>query len=128
MLFIFLWALCLSQLSCLNVRRSGPNPVWRQDWVVPFAWIVLAIFYWRSRQFAVLLFHSAGILLIGYLLAIAFIGGGWEQGRWEGVEGVLGFSMVISSFYGLIFFSLMMLFAMIRRPLSAPPRKEDKQP
>jgi hypothetical protein len=128
MMFIFLWAVCLSQLSCLDVKRTGPNPVWQHDWIVPFAWVVLAVFYWRSRQFAVLLFHSTGILLVGYMSVIAFIRGDWQHRRWEGVEGFLGFSMIISSFYALLFFSLMMLLAILRRPVSTRQQKEDHQP
>ncbi len=124
MLFIFLWAVCLSQLSLLNRTRPGLNLSCRQDWIVPFAWVVLAVFYWRSRNFAVLLIHSTGVLLIAYLFVIALVCG--VQGTWNKDEWYLGVGLLSGSFISLIFFSLMMLLAIIRRPLS-PPRKENDQ-
>ena len=62
MLFIFLWAVCLSQISVSERDRPDETVVWRQDWIVLFAWIVLAVVYWRTRHFATLLIHSTGIL------------------------------------------------------------------
>ncbi|MFZ1933408.1 MAG: hypothetical protein WAU84_06665, partial [Thermoguttaceae bacterium] len=111
MLFILLWAVCLSQLSCLSVKRSGPNPVWQHDWVVPFAWIVLAIFYWRARQFGVLFCHSTGILYVGYLFGMAFTFEGWTQGERKVIELALGIGMIFGSFFGLVFFSLVTILA-----------------
>ena len=125
LLFIFLWAVCLSQLSLFG--RHGPDEtvVWRQDWIALFAWIVLGIVYWRIRQFAALLIHSTGVLFFIGFFAIAFaLGGG---GTWREIEWRLWIGMIFGSFLGLIFFSLMLLLTMLRRPLS-PPRREDHQP
>ena len=126
MLFIFLWAVCLSQVSVFRLDRLVETVVWRQDWIVPFAWIVLAVCYMATRQFATLLIHGAGILFLVCFFAIAFVGGDGES--WSKVELWLLGGMVGGSFLGLIFLSLMMLLAMLRRPLSSPPHEENRQP
>jgi hypothetical protein len=125
MLFIFLWAVCLSQISAASFARSQ-TLAWRQYCVVPFAWIVLAICYWRTRQFAALLIHCIGILFVLSYLAIAFADSG--GGTWKDIEMDLLLGMIAGSFLGLIFFSLMMLLTILGRPLSPPPHKEDHQP
>jgi hypothetical protein len=125
MLFIFLWAVCLSQISVLRSEGSPDQVSWQQDCTVLFAWIVLALFYGTIRQFSVLLIHSMGVLFVVYFLAI----GSFLRGRevWRDIEVGLLLGMLAGSFLGLIFFSLMMLLTILRRPLS-PPRKEDGRP
>ncbi len=126
MLFIFLWAVCLSQISVAERDRPVETVVWRQDWIVLFAWLVLAVVYWRTRHFATLLIHSTGILFFGCVFAIAPVFDGGDT--WSEIEWRLLLGMVCGSFLGLIFFSLMLLLTILRRPLSAPPHKEDQQP
>jgi hypothetical protein len=122
LLFIFLWAVCLSQISLIGLERPE-TVVWRRDWIVPFAWIVLAACYVGMRQYAALLIHSTGVLFFVGLIAVGFaIGGG---GTWGEIQWRLWIGMVGGSFLGLIFFSLMMLLAMLRR---APPHEEDHTP
>jgi hypothetical protein len=125
LLFIFLWAVCLSQISLLRRDRPIETVVWRQDWIVLFAWIALAVAYWQIRQFATLLIHSTGVLFFVCLFAIAFALGG--RPTWSEVEWRLWLGMFGGSFFGLIFFSLMLLLALLRRPLS-PPREEKPPP
>jgi hypothetical protein len=125
MLFIFLWAVCLSQISLFGHERPSGTVVWRQDWIVLFAWIVLAVFYGAARQFAALLLHSAGVLFCVCSFAFGFIDGG--GGSWTELGCWMWGSMIAGSFLSLIFFSLMMLLTILRRPLS-PPRNESNQP
>jgi hypothetical protein len=125
LLFIFLWAVCLSQMSVFGRDRPTETVVWRQDWIVLFAWIVLAVCYVGIRQFSALLIHATGVLFFVCCFAIAFALGGrltWSEVEWRLWTGMIG-----GSFLGLVFYSLMMLLAIIRRPLSAPSRKEDRQ-
>jgi hypothetical protein len=124
LLFIFLWAVCLSQISLIGLQRTE-TVVWRHDWIVPFAWIVLAVFYVAARQFAALLIHSTGILFFACLFAIFFASGGretWSRIEWRLWTGVAG-----GSFLGLIFFSLMVLLSMLRRPIAPPACEEDNR-
>jgi hypothetical protein len=126
MFFIFLWAVCLSQISVAEHDRPAQTVVWRQDWIVLFAWLVLAVAYWRTRHFATLLIHSTGILFFGCFFAIALALDGGDT--WSEIEWRLLFAMIGGSFLGLIFFSLMLLLTILRRPRSPPPHKEDPQP
>jgi hypothetical protein len=126
LLFIFLWAVCLSQTVPIR-RGAGGTVGWWPYFTVPFAWIVLAICYVATRQFAALLIQGSGVLFIGVLSAIALVGGG--ERNWSDIGMYFFLAMIGGSFLGLIFFSLMMILAMVRRPLSAPPpREEDHQP
>jgi hypothetical protein len=126
MFFIFLWAVCLSQISVLGRGRPTETVVWRQDWIVLFAWIVLAATYCWTRQFAVLLIHSTGILFFACFFVITFAIDGritWSEIEWRLWGGMIG-----GSFLGLIFFLLMLLLTILRRPLSPPPHNQDRQP
>jgi hypothetical protein len=126
MLFIFLWAVCLSQMSVFGRDRPAETVVWRHDWIVLFAWIILAVAYWWTRQFATLLIHSTGVLFFVCFFAIAFVLGGgdtWSEIEWRVWTGMIG-----GSFLGLIFLSLMMLLTILRRPLSPPPHKQNRRP
>ena len=125
MLFIFLWAVCLSQISVFGHFRPDETVFWRQDWIVLFAWTVLAVAYWWTRQFATLLIHSTGVLFFVCLFVIAFALG--DRWKWSEMEWSLWIGMFSGSFLGLIFFSLMILLTLVRRPLS-PPREENHQP
>ncbi len=125
MLFIFLWAVCLSQTSVFGIDRPTETVVWQQDWVVLFAWVVLAAAYCWTRQFATLLIHSTGVLFFICFFAIAFALDGGDT--WSEIEWRLWAGMIGGSFLGLVFFSLMMLLTILRRPLS-PPHKENHQP
>jgi hypothetical protein len=114
MLFIFLWAVCLSQISAASFAQRQ-TPGWRLYCVVPFAWIVLAICYWRTQQFAALLIHCIGMLFVLCFYAIVFVDG--RGGTWDDIEMSLLLGMVAGSFLSLIVFSLMTLLTMLRRPL-----------
>ena len=112
LVFTFLWAVCLSQVSVLGAHRIHAV-VWRQDWIVLFAWLVLAVFYERTRQFAVLLLHGSGILLCVYLFAIAFVAG--NTGLGDRIQWFLLIATCGGSFTSLTFFSIIMLLAILRR-------------
>ena len=122
MLFIFLWAACLSQIAVFFPNNPTDAVAWGQTC---FAWIVLAVFYVAARQFAALLIHSTGVLFFVCFFAIGFVLGSGET--WNNVGWCFYAGMFFSSFLSLIFFSLMMLLTILRRPLS-PPRKENHQP
>ena len=111
LLFVFLWAVCLSQISLIDLERRE-TVVWRQDWIVPFAWMVLAVFYWRVRQFTPLFLHSMCILFV-----LCFIPYDRAMGRdWGKIEWYLWNAAWIGSFASLVFFSIKMFMAILRRP------------
>jgi predicted membrane protein len=119
LLFIFLWAVCLSQISLIGLERPE-TVVWRQDWIVLFVWIVLAIFYWRVRQFTPLFLHGMCIVFV-----VCFIPFDRAMGKnWGNIEWYLWNATWIGSFASLIFFSIKMFLAMFRRP----PHEEDRLP
>lgn len=125
MLFIFLWAVCLSQISVFREHRPEETIVWRQDWIVLFAWITLAMAYCWMRQFSVLLMHSTGVLFFICFSAIVYIAGNgvaWHEIVWR-----FGLGMIFGSFLGLILFSLMVLLTILRQPVSSPPYKGDNR-
>jgi hypothetical protein len=126
MLFIFLWAVCLSQLSGIQFDSPPGAISWLQSGIVSFAWIVLAVFYATTRQFAPLLLHVAGALFLVSVLTVGFLPGGGKT--WSRFEWCICVGMGGGSFLSLIFFSLMMLLTILRRPLSPPPRKENPKP
>jgi hypothetical protein len=72
------------------------------------------------------LLHGTGILFVVSFFAICLAGGGRET--WGEIGLWLWVAMFGGSFLGLIFFSLMMLLTMLRRPLSSPPHEENRQP
>ena len=118
MLFIFLWAVCLSQISIPEPSRSRSGFYYaagldRAVRVGCAGSLLLA-----ARQFAVLLFHSSGVLLFTCLFAIDFACYGWGKG--DEVNLCLAIGMCGGSFFSLSFYSLMLLVAIIRRPLSSP--------
>jgi hypothetical protein len=123
LLFIFLWAVCLSQIPVLALDSPGGTISWRQGGTELFAWIVLGIFYGATRQFAALLLHSAGVLFFLCYFAVVFALGGEES--WRNIQWSLWIGIVVGSFIGLSFFSLMMLMTVLRRP-SALPHEENR--
>ena len=79
--FTFLWAVCLSQVSVIS-DHTVESVTWRQAWIVLCGWLVLAVFYERTRQFAALLIHGWGILYYACFVAIAIITGDTGSVRW----------------------------------------------
>ena len=123
--YIFLWAVCFSQVSAIrNSRDPFEHFAWRRDWIILIAWIVLTTFYVKRHDFTSLLIHSVGVLFFGSFFAICFaLGGG---GTWDEIGSRLSAGMFLSSFAGLAFFSIMTLLGMLRR-VEPPPEKDEKE-
>lgn len=127
MLFILLWAVCLSQIPAIRfgIASTADAFAWHQSLTVVFAWVVLAVYYATVRQFASLALHSSGVLFFLLIIASTFVFD--AVGSWQEIKGMLCGGMVFGSFLGLIFYSLILFSAMFQPP-SSPPQKEDQQP
>jgi hypothetical protein len=112
LLFVALWAICLSPFPALALK-GGEHISWARAWVIPFAWIILAAFYLQTRHFAAMLVHCAGLLFILPLFALDFLAGGENKEgdftMWLLVATLLG------SFAGLLYFSVKKLLGLHKR-------------
>ena len=127
--YVFLWAVCFSQVSIFrNISHPNATPfehfAWRDAWIILFAWMVLAVFYVRRRDFTSLVIHCLGVLFFGSLFALTLASGGrleWDDDASRFLAG-----MFVGSFAGLVCFSMTTLLGMLRR-VEPPPEKEEKE-
>jgi hypothetical protein len=116
MVFVFLWAVCFSQVSVLPFDSSHISS--SKYLAVPFAWIVLMLFYARNRLFASILAHCGGILASCYFTFFAWLDLGvpcpWSELRKRVLAG-----MILGSFAGLLFFSIKRTLALFYRSSSS---------
>ena len=115
--YVFLWAMCLSQIRVEPVGRE--QFAWSKDWIVVSTWLILAAFYIWKHHRASLVAHNLGVLV--YIVpTISFIRGSTKDGLW------MSRGMFLGSFTGLACFSIMAIVGMFRR-VDPPPEKEEKE-
>ena len=112
LMFVALWAICLSPYSALALKAEEQFS-WTRAWVIPFAWLVLAAFYLHTRHFAAMLIHSVGVLFVLPLFGIGFLTG--SNGKESDFVLWLLMGLICGSFAGLLYFSIMRLLRLRRQ-------------
>jgi hypothetical protein len=114
--YIFLWAVCLSQLSFFE-HFNDSQTEWRTDWVVVFAWIVMLAYYVWRRHIAAIFGHCIPLIIICLCMCILILNKSKLENRY------MLRAMALGSFTGLIFFSILGLRNMLAKP---PAEKQDQ--